>query len=107
MNADRLPRGPCNLQRWARAVVVRWSDRFPEPVRLLAPREPLVVPSDPRRLDEAIDALLHNARRYRVRAVTVSIRRADDRVRIRVYDEGPEGGPSCDAGEFVLSIPVV
>ena len=94
-----------DLQHWARAVVARWAGSFPGQVRLLAPDEALLVAMDAQRLDDAVDALMNNARRYRARTVTLAITREPESVRIIVSDDGPADASPYDAGEFVLCIP--
>ncbi|MFZ5481093.1 MAG: sensor histidine kinase [Myxococcota bacterium] len=80
---------PLDLAEWAEGVRARWLARVPNLALHAARPSPAVA--DPERLDEAVDALLDNARKYGGPNVTLSV--APNRV--AVEDDGP-GVPAKD-----------
>jgi len=91
-------RAEMDLAAWARAAAARWADRLPE-LTLEAP-ESLPILADVRRLDEAADALLDNARKYGAPPVTLSVSAAGERILLAVSDSGPGVPPGDRARIF-------
>ncbi|MFN7145629.1 MAG: sensor histidine kinase, partial [Myxococcota bacterium] len=85
----RIDPVPLDLAAWAEAVRARWSPRLPGLLVQAAHPSPAVA--DPERLDEAVDALLDNARKYGGPNVTLTV--APDRI---VVEDDGEGIPAKD-----------
>jgi len=82
-----------DLAEWADGVARRWQASLPG--LTLEAAGPLMVVADPERLDEAIDALLDNARRYGGERVSLRLRTVGHELRVTVEDGGP-GVPSAE-----------
>jgi len=84
---------PLSLEDWLAALQTRWSGRLPGlEVQMDGPHTATL---DPDRLDEAVDALLDNARRYGGPGVVVSVEGDERALRVVVEDDGP-GVPPAD-----------
>jgi len=77
-----VDRVPLDLYEWGEATRARWLARLPGLV--LEGQTPCPASADPERLDEAVDALLDNARKYGGPRVVLTV--APDR--IAVEDDG-------------------
>ncbi|AEW98835.1 sensor histidine kinase [Streptantibioticus cattleyicolor] len=71
----------------------RAADRVP--VTAALPGRPTAVTGNRAQLAHVLGNLVDNAQRHAVSAVTVTVRRADDRVTLEVADDGP-GVPAAD-----------
>jgi signal transduction histidine kinase len=90
----RIDPVPLDLAAWAEAVRARWVPRIPD--LLLQATHPSPAVADPERLDEAIDALLDNARKYGGPNVTLTVGPG----RIQVEDDG-QGIPARDRARIL------
>ena len=97
-SAEQLETGPVDLGRRLAALV---AARLPA-ATLELPDEPVVIETDPRRVDRIVGNLLDNARVHAPgAAVSVSLSRDPDAVQVAVVDHGPgvgAPGPSGLAG---------
>jgi two-component system sensor histidine kinase MtrB len=85
-SAEHLETEPVDLGRRLHALV---SARLPA-ATLVLPDEPVVIETDPRRVDRIVGNLLDNARIHAPGApVTVTLARDPDAVRVAVVDHGP------------------
>jgi len=82
-----LAKARVDLVAWAEAAAARWSTRL-DGLTLDAPGA-LLIEADPDRLDEAIDALLDNARKYGAAPVALTLRATRGGARLVVEDAGP------------------
>lgn len=78
----RVDRVPLDLYEWAEATRARWLARLPG--LTVEGRTPCPASADPERLDEAVDALLDNARKYGGPNVVLTVTPE----RISVEDDG-------------------
>ncbi|HEY57965.1 MAG TPA: GAF domain-containing protein [Anaerolineae bacterium] len=89
LKVDRKPTDLLALVRRASHLV---PDLKPERLIVEAPDDLLPVPVDARRIEVALRNLLENAVKYSLHPedpITVSIQRQEDRVIVRVIDQGP------------------
>lgn len=84
---------PLDLAEWARSVGERWRAHLPG-LELRMP-DALRWQADPDQLDEAVDALLDNARKHGGPGVVLTLGVAGGAARISVTDDGP-GVPAAD-----------
>jgi two-component system sensor histidine kinase MtrB len=106
-SAERLETEPVDLGRRLAALV---ASRLPA-ATLALPDEPIVIETDPRRVDRIVGNLLDNARVHAPDAsVSVSLTRDPDGVRVAVADHGPGvgaaglSGPAGDPGGPVMDL---
>lgn len=85
---------PLDLAEWAEGVRQRWLATLPD-LRVEG-LSPCPVVADPERLDEAVDALLDNARKYGGPTVTLTV--GPDRI---VVEDDGEGVPQADRGRVM------
>jgi len=94
--AERVSAEPIDLGRLVRAVA---AARLPD-AGLRLPDAPLIIDSEPRRLERIVGNLLDNAREHAPGApVDVSVEGAGDEVVVAVSDAGP-GVPPDDLGRI-------
>lgn len=89
---DGTPAGspaPCDVAAFARDVASRLGGSGDRPVAVTATGPRVVAAVDPDHLVRILSNLTANAMRHGRGAVTISVRRADDRVLADVRDEGP------------------
>ena len=92
-SVERLETEPVDLGRRLTALV---AARLPR-ATLALPDEPVVIETDPRRIDRIVGNLLDNARVHAPDVpVSVSLAREPDGVRVAVADRGPEGAGGAD-----------
>ena len=90
-NAEQVVTEPVDLGRRLRALV---AARLPA-AQLALPDEPVVIETDPRRVDRILGNLLDNARLHAPGApVRVALTRTPDVVTVTVVDRGPGAGPA-------------
>ena len=88
-NAEQVATEPVDLGRRLRALV---AARLPA-AQLELPDEPVVIETDPRRVDRIVGNLLDNARLHAPGApVTVALAQSPDAVTVTVADRGPRTG---------------
>jgi len=90
-NAEQVTTEPVDLGRRLGALV---AARLPA-AQLTLPDQPVVIETDPRRLDRIVGNLLDNARLHAPGApVTVSLAQSAGAVTVTVADRGPGTGPA-------------
>ena len=90
-NAEQVTTEPVDLGRRLGALV---AARLPA-AQLTLPDQPVVMETDPRRLDRIVGNLLDNARLHAPGApVTVSLAQSSGAVTVTVADRGPGAGPA-------------
>ena len=90
-NAEQVTTEPVDLGRRLGALV---AARLPA-AQLTLPDQPVVIETDPRRLDRIVGNLLDNARLHAPGApVTVSLAQSSGAVTVTVADRGPGAGPA-------------
>jgi two-component system sensor histidine kinase MtrB len=90
-NAEQVTTEPVDLGRRLGALV---AARLPA-AQVTLPDQPVVVETDPRRLDRIVGNLLDNARLHAPGApVTVSLAQSSGAVTVTVADRGPGAGPA-------------
>jgi signal transduction histidine kinase len=90
-NAEQVTTEPVDLGRRLGALV---AARLPA-AQLTLPDQPVVMETDPRRLDRIVGNLLDNARLHAPGApVTVSLAQSSGAVTVTVADRGPCAGPA-------------
>jgi signal transduction histidine kinase len=90
-NAEQVTTEPVDLGRRLGALV---AARLPA-AQLTLPDQPVVIETDPRRLDRIVGNLLDNARLHAPGApVTLSLAQSPGAVTVTVADRGPGAGPA-------------
>ena len=78
---------PVDLCEWLDGLPERWGHRL-DPLHIVRPDHPVVLPVDLDQLEEAVDALLDNACKYGAAPVTVSLVEREAFVEVVVRDSG-------------------